>query len=83
MKHNLAKAVGSFRLGDEQQVYFTHNIGLSFAYQCTQRVSLGIGWEIVLIGNDYIDGLKFRTAEDQSNNDDILHRCSVICDYHF
>ena len=36
-------------------------------------MNIGIEHQVMLSDNDYLDGVKFRTAKDQSNNVDIAH----------
>ena len=39
----------------------------------TKRINVGIEHQVFLSDNDYLDGIKFRTALDQTNNVDIGH----------
>lgn len=70
---NGPKKQGIFRLGDDTNIHvvFTGSMGVS--RKISKRINLGIEHQIMLADNDYLDGIKFRTAQDQTNNADIPH----------
>lgn len=64
---------GIFRIGDETNVHvvFTGSVGV--ARKLSRRVNLAIEHQVMLSDNDMMDGIGFRTAYDQTNNNDIAH----------
>ncbi len=67
------KKVGIFRLGDDFNIHgvFTGSVGI--ARKFSKRINIGIEHQVMAADNDYLDGIKFRTSTDQSNNVDIAH----------
>jgi outer membrane protein OmpA-like peptidoglycan-associated protein len=67
------KKAGIFRLGDETNIHpiFTASMGVS--RKINKRINIGIEHQVMASDNDYLDGIKFRTALDQTNNADIGH----------
>ena len=65
--------VGIFRLGDDFNIHpiFTGSVGV--ARKISGRVNIGLEHQVMASDNDYLDGIKFRTSSDQSNNVDIAH----------
>lgn len=64
---------GIFRLGDETNIHvvFTASVGVS--RKLSKRINLGIEHQVMLSDNDMMDGIRFRSAYDQTNNNDIAH----------
>lgn len=64
---------GIFRLGDETNIHvvFTASVGVS--RKLSKRINLGLEHQVMLSDNDMLDGIRFRTAYDQTNNNDIAH----------
>ncbi len=64
---------GIFRLGDETNIHvvFTASVGVS--RRLSKRINLGLEHQVMLSDNDMLDGIRFRTAYDQTNNNDIAH----------
>ena len=71
------KKAGIFRIGDETNIHavFTASVGLS--RKLSKRLNLGLEWQVMASDNDYLDGIKFRTAGDQTNNVDIGHYTNI------
>lgn len=67
------KKVGIFRIGDDFNIHavFTGSVGVS--RKLSKRFNLGIEHQVMASDNDYLDGIKYRTSSDQSNNVDISH----------
>ncbi|MBK9150956.1 MAG: OmpA family protein [Saprospiraceae bacterium] len=67
------KKAGIFRLGDETNVHavFTASVGVS--RKLSKRINIGLEHQVMLSDNDALDGIRFRTALDQTNNNDIGH----------
>jgi outer membrane protein OmpA-like peptidoglycan-associated protein len=67
------KKQGIFRIGDDVNIHpiFVPSMGIS--RKITKRINVGLEHQVYLSDNDYLDGIKFRTAVDQTNNLDIGH----------
>lgn len=71
------KKKGIFRIGDETNIHFMWTAGMGIARKIGKRFNIGIEHQLFLTDNDYLDGIKFRTAGDQTNNVDIGHYTSI------
>lgn len=71
------KKAGIFRLGDDSNIHviFTGSMGIS--RKINKRINIGLEHQVMISDNDYLDGIKFRTALDQTNNADIGHYTNV------
>lgn len=71
------KKKGIFRLGDETNIHvvFTGSMGIS--RRISKRFNIGLEHQVMVTDNDYLDGIKFRTALDQTNNADIGHYTNI------
>ncbi|MEL6124140.1 MAG: OmpA family protein [Bacteroidota bacterium] len=67
------KKEGIFRIGDDFNIHavFTASVGVS--RKISRRFNIGMEHQVMASDNDYLDGIKFRTRTDQSNNVDIAH----------
>lgn len=64
-------------LGDERSVLPHVNFGLGLSRKLSNRVNIGLEYQIVLSDNDLYDGFEYRSQFDQSNNLDIPHYLSA------
>jgi outer membrane protein OmpA-like peptidoglycan-associated protein len=64
---------GIFRFGDDFNVHVIFVPSMGISRKITKRLNIGIEHQIYLSDNDYLDGIKFRTSVDQTNNVDIPH----------
>ena len=64
---------GIFRFGDDFNVHVIVVPSMGISRKITKRINIGIEHQVYLSDNDYLDGIKFRTAADQTNNVDIAH----------
>lgn len=71
------KKAGIFRLGDEINIHVVFNAAMGISRKINKRINLGLEHMVMLSDNDYLDGIKFRTANDQTNNADISHFTSL------
>ncbi len=71
------KKPGIFRLGDDINVHVVFIPSMGITRKINKRLNVGIEHQIFLSDNDYLDGIKFRTAVDQTNNVDIGHYTSL------
>jgi len=67
------KKQGIFRLGDDTNIHVIWTGSMGISRKLSKRVNLGIEHQVMLADNDYLDGIKNRTALDQTNNADIPH----------
>jgi len=67
------KKKGIFRLGDETNIHVVFTTSMGISRKISKRINIGIEHQVMLSDNDYLDGIKFRTAVDQTNNADIIH----------
>lgn len=64
-------------LGDSKKVIPHFNFGLGISRKLTQRVNLGLEYQIMVADNDLYDGFEFRSQFDKTNNLDIPHYLSL------
>ena len=64
-------------LGDDKTVIPHLNFGLGISRKFSERVNLGIEWQIIVADNDLYDGFEYRTQFDETNNLDIPHYISA------
>lgn len=67
------KKKGIFRLGDETNIHFVFTASMGVSRKINQRINIGLEHQVMTADNDMLDGIRFRTAQDQSNNNDISH----------
>jgi outer membrane protein OmpA-like peptidoglycan-associated protein len=51
--------------------------GIGIYRKLNKRVNIGLEHQIMINDNDYLDGMKYRTAADQSNSSDILQYTNI------
>lgn len=71
------KKAGIFRLGDETNIHFVWIASMGVARKLGKRFNIGLEHQIMLSDNDYLDGIKFRLAGDQTNNLDVGHYTNI------
>jgi OmpA-OmpF porin, OOP family len=71
------KKKGIFRVGDETNIHvmFTGSVGVS--RKINNRFNIGVEHQIMATDNDYLDGILFRTANDQTNDVDMMHYTNI------
>jgi OOP family OmpA-OmpF porin len=67
------KKAGIFRLGDETNVHFVFTASMGVSRKINQRINIGLEHQVMTADNDMLDGIRFRSAADQTNNNDISH----------
>lgn len=67
------KKAGIFRLGDETNIHVMWTGSMGISRKLSRRFNLGIEHQVMATDNDYLDGIEFRTALDQTDNVDIEH----------
>lgn len=68
-----AKKQGIFRLGDDTNIHVVWTTSMGISRKLSKRINLGIEHQLMITDNDYLDGIKFRTSLDQTNNVDLVH----------
>jgi len=71
------KKKGIFRLGDETNIHVVFTTSMGISRRISKRFNIGLEHQVMLSDNDYLDGIKFRTADDQTNNADIGHYTNI------
>jgi len=64
---------GIFKLGDETNIHVVWTGSMGISRKISKRINLGLEHQLMVTDNDYLDGIKFRTALDQTNNVDLIH----------
>ena len=67
------KKQGIFRLGDDTNIHVVWTGSMGVSRKLSRRINIGIEHQLMVTDNDYLDGIKFRTALDETNNVDLLH----------
>ncbi len=71
------KKAGIFRLGDETNIHFVLNVATGISRKINERINVSLEHTVIISDNDYLDGIKFRTSADQTNNNDVAHFTSL------
>jgi len=64
---------GIFRIADQYNVHLVAIGGMGIARKINTRYNIGLEYQFMATDNDYLDGMKYRAAGDQTNNVDIGH----------
>ncbi|NNE26613.1 MAG: OmpA family protein [Saprospiraceae bacterium] len=72
------KKEGIFRIGDEFNIHFVFVPSMGFSRKISKRLNIGFEHKIFISDNDYLDGIKFRTSVDQTNNLDVGHYSHIV-----
>ncbi len=67
------KKAGIFRVGDERNIHVLWTTSMGISRKLSKRINIGLEHQVMWSDNDYLDGIKFRTSLDQTNNVDIGH----------
>ncbi len=62
-----------FRITDRYHVHASFIAGMGIYRKLNKRVNIGIEHQVIANDNDFLDGSKYRTSGDQSNQPDMLH----------
>jgi OmpA-OmpF porin, OOP family len=64
---------GIFRIGDKTNIHaiFTGSVGVS--RKINNKFNIGLEHQVMATDNDYLDGIRFRTADDLTQDVDIEH----------
>ncbi len=71
------KKDGVFRMGDEMNIHMAVIPSVGISRKINKRINIGIEHAVYLSDTDYLDGIKFRTSADQTNNLDVGHYTHV------
>ena len=64
---------GIFRLGDDTNMHWMFTGSMGIARKLSKRINLGLEHQVMVADNDYLDGIKFRSAVDATNSNDMGH----------
>jgi hypothetical protein len=67
------KKQGIFRIGDDTNIHVVWTASMGISRKLSRRINLGLEHQLMVTDNDYLDGIKFRTSLDATNNVDLLH----------
>ncbi len=67
-----------FRFGDSFNVHFVWTASMGISRKISKRINVGLEHKLFLSDNDFLDGQKYRTHLDQTNNVDIGHYTNLI-----
>lgn len=62
-----------FRINDQYHIHAGFIAGMGIYRKINKRINIGLEHQVSASDNDYLDGMKYRTATDQSNQPDMLH----------
>ncbi len=66
-----------FRVSDKYLVHTAVVGGVGIYRKINKRINVGLEHQVMINDNDYLDGMKYRTATDQSNESDVLHYTNI------
>ena len=64
-------------LGDEKKILPHFNVGFGISRKLSQRINLGLEYQVVISDTDLHDGFEYRSQFDQSNSLDVPHYFSL------
>lgn len=64
---------GIFRIGDKTNIHVVLTASIGVSRKISKRINLGIEHQVMVSGNDYLDGINSRSAVDQTNNVDLVN----------
>ncbi len=67
------KKKGIYRVGDDINIHVAWIAAMGISRKITKRFNVGLEHQVMVSDNDHLDGIKFRTSLDQTNNVDIGH----------
>ncbi|MDF1695686.1 MAG: OmpA family protein [Saprospiraceae bacterium] len=71
------KKQGIFRIGDDTNIHVVWTGSMGISRKLSRRINLGVEHQLMVTDNDYLDGIKFRTGLDATNNVDLLHYTNI------
>jgi len=71
------KKRGIFRLADKHNVHFAFTGGMGLARKINERFNIALEHVFIVSDNDYLDGIKYRSDVDQTNDNDVMHYTHV------
>lgn len=64
-------------LYDSGQLLLNGQLGVGVSRKLSKRINLGLEHKVIMSGSDHLDGFRFRTADDKSNNNDLIHTTTI------
>jgi hypothetical protein len=71
------RKAGIFRLGDETNIHFMFTGSAGVSRKINKRINIGFEHQIMAADNDYLDGIRFRTADDLTADVDLEHYTNI------
>ena len=71
------KKQGIFRIGDDTNIHVVWTGSMGISRKLSKRINIGLEHQVMATDNDYLDGIKFRSGLDQTNNVDLLHYTNI------
>ncbi len=62
-----------FRVNDRYHIHASFIAGMGVYRKINKRINIGLEHQVMINDNDYLDGMKYRTDVDQTNQPDMLH----------
>jgi outer membrane protein OmpA-like peptidoglycan-associated protein len=75
------KKAGVFRLGNETNIYPFAKFTIGIARKLCERFNIGIEYSSIFSDNDLLDGNRWRTNQDLSNHNDVIHYVNIRLGY--
>ncbi|HEB61742.1 MAG TPA: OmpA family protein, partial [Bacteroidetes bacterium] len=66
-----------FRVSDKYNIHTAFIGGMGIYRKLNKRVNVGLEHQIMINDNDFLDGIKYKTATDQTKHSDLLHYTSI------
>lgn len=64
---------GIFRVSDKYHIHADAVFGVGVYRKINKRINIGLEHQVMIGDNDYLDGIRFRTALDMTDQNDINH----------
>ncbi len=62
-----------FRVSDKYHIHVDFVFGMGIYRKISKRINIGLEHQVMIADNDYLDGIRFRTAGDMTVQNDINH----------
>ena len=67
------KKAGIFRINDKYNIHTILIAGMGIARKLNRRINIALEHQVTLSDNDYLDGIIWRTKDDQTPHNDVQH----------
>ncbi len=66
-----------FRVSDKYHIHADVVFGMGLYRKINKRINIGLEHQVMIADNDYLDGIRFRTNLDMTNQNDINHYTNI------